>query len=188
MLHLLALSVSLAAPVPKDGRELRDADPPKDWKLAALAAAMPRRKDDGPVRVLAWAVIDTKRGFVVERALVVKELKELTDDSERFVLAYLYRHPKAENPDWRCAEISGTAVKPNGVPITVYIEGYTFTAQPPTDVEVEGLMARMHWADTLAADKEKTPELKAGGVVYANWKTALDRHPPAKLFPEFKVK
>ena len=76
MFHLLALTVVLGAPVPRDGRPLRNADPPKEWKPADLAAAVPRRDDAGPVRVLAWEVIDTKRGFVVERVLAVKELKE----------------------------------------------------------------------------------------------------------------
>ena len=52
MLHFLALTVVPGAPVPRD--------------------------DAGPVPVLAWGVIDTKRGFVLEEALAVKELKEPT--------------------------------------------------------------------------------------------------------------
>jgi len=185
--HLLALTVVLGAPVPRDGRPLRNADPPKEWKPADLAAAVPRRDDAGPVRVLAWEVIDTKRGFVVERLLAVIELKEPTDDGERFVLTYLYRHPKAEKPEWRCTEIGGTRFRPNGVPEIHFTYGNTFCRKPPTDADIDGLLTRLHWAATLAGEMDKTPELTAGGVVYANWKAALGREPPAKLFPELKA-
>ena len=186
--HLLALTVGLAAPVPKDGRELRNADPPKEWKVADLAAAMPRRDDAGRVRVLAWEVIDTKRGFILEKALVLKELARPTDADEKFVLAYLYRHPRAEKPEWQLAEVSGTDFKPNGVPIPVFVSGFLLTAKPPPDTEFAALLARMFWADTLKGGKDQMPELTAGGVVYANWKAALNRDPPPALFPELKAK
>ncbi len=188
MFHLLALTVVLGVPVPRDGRPLRNADPPKEWKPADLAAAVPRRDDAGPVRVLAWQVIDTKRGFILEQALVVKELKEPTDDGERFVLAYLYRHPKAEKPEWRCTEIGGTDFKPNGVPVTVFEYGFAFTAKPPTDADSDGFLTRLQWATALTGETDTTPELTAGGVVYANWKAALGRDPPATLFPELKAR
>jgi len=188
MFPLLSLTVALAAPVPKDGREYRSADPPKEWKPAELAAALPRRADAGPVRVLAWEEIDTRRGFVIARALVVKELKEPTDAGERFVLAYLYRHPKEAKPEWRCAEISGTRFRPNGVPEIHFLYGFTFTVRPPTDADMADLLKRMAWADALTGDTDRTPELTAGGVVYANWKAALGRNPPRAMFPELKAK
>lgn len=187
MFALLPLTVLLAAPVPKDVRPLVNADPPKEWKPDELSAAAPGH-DPGPARVLAWHVIDTKRGFILEAALVVKELTKPTDDGEKFALAYLYRHPKAEKPAWRLAEISGTDFKPNGVPITVFVYGCQYTAKPPTNDEAAELLKRMHWGDALKADDGRTPELKVGGVVYANWKATLNRDPPADLFPELKAR
>jgi hypothetical protein len=188
MFPILALTVGLAAPVPKDGLALRNAEPPKGWKVADLAAALPGREDAGTVRVLAWEVIDTKRGFILEKALVLKERPRPTDAGEKFVLAYLYRHPKAEKPEWRWAEISGTRFRPNGVPEIHFICGFTFTAKPPTDTDVADLLARMFWADTLKGEKGKVPELTAGGGVYANWKAALHRDPPPALFPELRAR
>lgn len=187
MFALLPLSLVLAAPVPKDARPLVNADPPKEWKLDELAAVVPGR-DAGPLRVLAWHVIDTKRGFVIESALVVKELKKPTDAGEWFVLADVYRHPKDEKAKWRLNEISGTDVKPNGVPFTIFIDGYRYTTKAPTNDEIAELMKRMQWGSSLTPDGVLIPKLKAGGVVYANWKAALSREPPPELFPELKAK
>ena len=40
----------------------------------------------------------------------------------------------------------------------------------------------------MTGDTDRTPELTAGGVVYANWKAALGRNPPRAMFPELRAK
>lgn len=184
MFALLPLSLVLAAPVPKDVRPLVNADPPKEWKLTEAFNAILRTEDPGPVRVLAWEVIDTKRGYALEKALVLKEL----DGGKCFLLMHLYRRPKAENPAWQSATVSSTEVKPNGVPIIVSKAGFLIATKPPTNGEIAELLDDTQWGELLKPHNDRTPELKAGGAVYANWKAALNRDPPTDLFPELKAK
>jgi hypothetical protein len=196
MIPTLALTLALAAPVPKVAPFPLLTDPlPKEFKPDTLADEALPRSIDGKVHLLAWETVESDRPSSSTRVVVLKAFDKADEKGNKFALCFMYW--EQNRGEWWYRLIPPPAPAP-GEKLVVGSDAFHMGCQqyvkPPTDKELAAFLKDVDWAPKLGQEVEEvrglkrpvTTKLAAGGFDLGNWKTHFDRDPPVELFAELK--